>query len=135
MIINRWLPPKYHELTGQLVRFGISTGFSSACSVVLPIALHEGLGINERFAVATGFLAAYFGNMLLMRIFVFKSTNDLRQDIPRFIIANGIFRLAEYCAFLVLLAWTSLTYIIALVIVLSISAVLKFHSYRRLFGR
>jgi putative flippase GtrA len=135
MDINKWLPKKHQNLAGQLVRFGISTGFSAACSVLIPVILHEGFGVDERTAVAIGFTIAYIGNMLLVRAFVFKSVNNIKHDIPRYIVVNGLFRLAEYAAFLALLTWAPFTYLTSLLVILSVSAVIKFCAYRKLFDR
>lgn len=134
MEIKQLLPAKSHKLVGQLIRFGISTGFSASCSILIPVGLHEGFKINERIAVAIGFATAYLGNMLLMRIFVFKSSNSWKHDVTRYIVTNGTFRLAEYVVFLALLAWTPLSYITALLTILTTSAAIKFFAYQRLFS-
>lgn len=103
-------------------------------SFAAPIALHEGLGISEKVAVAIGFVIAYLGNILLLRVFVFKSANDWKHDFFGYIVTNGAFRLIEYGAFIYLIAHSSLNYMITLLIVLSLSSFIKFFAYRRLFG-
>ncbi len=134
MELLRWLPTRYHKLIGQMVRFGFSTAFSAAFSIIVPIGLHEGLGVNIKMAVAIGFVTAYFGNLVLMRSFVFKSGNSWKQDASAYVVTNAIFRLAEYLAFLALLAWTALTYVPALLVILCVSAIIKFFAYRKLFA-
>lgn len=121
-------------LIGQVMRFMVSTGFSAAMSFLLPIALHELFGVPEKTAVAIGFVTAYLGNMLLLRVFVFKSTNDWKRDIAGYIVTNGAFRLMEYGAFIALLNYSGLRYIPVLLIVLGVSAVVKFFAYRWLFA-
>ena len=92
------------------------------------------VGVPEKTAVAIGFVTAYLGNMLLLRVFVFKSTNDWKRDIAGYIVTNGVFRLMEYGAFIALLNYAGLQYIPVLLIVLGVSAVVKFFAYRWLFA-
>ncbi len=120
-------------LAAQLARFTVSTGFSAAMSFGLPIALHEWLGVGERIAVAIGFAAAYAGNIVLLRLFVFRSRGSWRKQLARYIPVNGAFRLAEYFAFLLLFERAGLDYRIAMLVVLGVSAGLKFFIYRWIF--
>lgn len=120
-------------LVAQLGRFVVSTGFSAAMSFGLPILLHEWLGVAQRIAVAIGFATAYVGNIVLLRLFVFRSSGSWRTQLSRYVPANGLFRLAEYLVFLVLLEWAGLDYRMAMVIVLGTSACLKFFVYRWIF--
>lgn len=120
-------------LMAQLARFMVSTGFSAALSFGLPIALHEWLGMGERIAVATGFAAAYIGNIVLLRLFVFRSRGSWRKQLVRYIPVNGAFRLAEYLSFLLLFERAGLDYRIAMLVVLAFSAGLKFFIYRWIF--
>lgn len=117
----------------QLMRFGLSSGLSGMLSFLLPIALHEIGGVPERLAVAVGFVSAYIFNFAMLRLFVFRSRNSLRADTLRYLPLNAAFRLAEYGGFLLLEGMLSLGYIASLFIVLTISTVLKFFGYRRVF--
>lgn len=121
------------KLAAQLARFMVSTGFSAAMSFGLPILLHEWFGTAERVAVAIGFAVAYVGNIALLRLFVFQSRGSWRKQLARYIPANGAFRLAEYVAFLLLLERAGLDYRIAMLVVLGVSAGLKFFIYRWIF--
>lgn len=118
----------------QVFRFGLSSGMSAALSFILPVALHELGGVAERVAVAIGFACAYLFNFAMLRLFVFRSGNTLRQDALRYLPMNGAFRLAEYGAFLFLNSVLLLNYALAVFIVLTVSTVLKFFGYRRIFG-
>ncbi len=122
------------SIAAQLARFMVSTGFSAAMSFGLPIALHEWLGVGERIAVAIGFAAAYVGNIVLLRLFVFQSRGSWRKQLARYIPVNGVFRLAEYFAFLLLFERAGLDYRIAMFVVLGVSAGLKFFVYRWIFA-
>lgn len=118
---------------GQLARFMVSTGFSAAMSFGLPVILHERAGVAERTAVAIGFAAAYIGNIVVLRLFVFQSRGSWRKQLARYVPANGGFRLAEYLAFLLLFERGGLDYRIAMLVVLGVSAGLKFFVYRWIF--
>lgn len=120
-------------ITGQLLRFGVSTGFSAALSFGLPVLLHEWLAISPRRAVAIGFIIAYLGNILLLRLFVFRSRGSWMGQVLRYIPTNGAFRLCEYLGFLALYDHLRLDYRLALVLVLGVSAILKFFAYRLIF--
>ena len=121
------------KIAGQLFRFGISTGFSAALSFGLPLLLHEHFGVPETLAVAIGFAAAYLGNIWLLRNFVFRSTGNWRREVLRYVAWNAVARLLEYAAFYALFANVGFDYRVALLLVLGISAVLKFFLYRWVF--
>lgn len=123
------------RLVGQVVRFGASTGVSAVLSFGLPMLLHEQFGISESVAVAIGFAVAYVLNILLLRSFVFQSNGAWREQLPRYLLANGIFRMTEYGAFLLLFHRLQVDYRISVICVLGISAVAKFFVYRLVFDR
>lgn len=114
----------------QLFRFALSTAISASLTVGLPILLHEGLGMDERPAVAIAFVAALMVNFVVMRHFVFAARGSAREDMVRYVVTNTGFRLAEYAAFALLFTVLRLGYIVALLIVLGTSTVLKFVTYR-----
>ncbi len=122
------------KLAGQLFRFAISTGFSAALSFGLPLLLHEYFDVAEALAVAIGFAAAYLGNIWLLRNFVFRSTGNWRSEIFRYVIWNAVARVIEYTAFYLLFRSFGFDYRIALLLVLGVSAVLKFFLYRWVFA-
>jgi putative flippase GtrA len=128
------VPPRVTNFAGQVFRFGISTGFSAALSFGLPLLLHEHLGVPEASAVAAGFVTAYIGNIWLLRSFVFRSTRNLRGDVFRYVTCNAVARLLEYTAFYLLFETFRFDYRIALLLVLGVSAVLKFFLYRWIFA-
>ena len=120
-------------ITGQILRFGLSTGFSAAMSFGVPVLLHEYADMPQRLAVAIGFFAAYVGNIVLLRLFVFRSKGSWRAQVLRYIPTNGVFRLCEYFAFLGLFEKLGLDYRVALLLVLGTSSVIKFFAYRLIF--
>jgi putative flippase GtrA len=126
--------PRFTRFAGQVVRFGISTGFSAALSFGFPLLLHEYLGVSELVAVAIGFATAYAGNILLLRNFVFRSTGNWRGEVVRYVIWNGVARLLEYATFYLLFRSLDFDYRVALLLVLGVSTVLKFFLYRWVFA-
>lgn len=125
--------PDVVAMASQLMRFAVSTGLSAVLSFGLPIALHEYFGVAEKTGVAIGFAAAYVGNIVLLRVFVFRSQGSWRQQLARFIPANAVFRLLEYGAFLLLFERLGLDYRLAVLIVLGTSTLVKFFAYRLIF--
>jgi putative flippase GtrA len=126
--------PRLTKFAGQIFRFGISTGFSAALSFGFPLLLHEYLGVPEVLAVAIGFATAYVGNIWLLRNYVFRSTGSWRSEVFRYVIWNGVARLLEYATFYLLFRSLGFDYRIALLLVLGVSAVLKFFLYRWVFA-
>ena len=120
-------------LLGQLARYGLSTLFSASLSFGLPVLLREVFGLESWLAVAIGFAIAYVGNLLLLKLFVYRSKGGWGGDTARYVVTNGAFRLAEYGAYLALERLAGLDYRIAVLIVLAVSAVLKFFAYRYVF--
>lgn len=114
----------------ELGRFGISTAISASITLGLPVALHEGLGVRPEQAVLIAFCVALAVNFAVMRGFVFAGRSSPAGDLLRFASANVGFRAFEYVAFLLLFTAARLQYVVALVIVLVVSTVLKFCTYR-----
>ncbi len=121
-------------LIPQAARFAVSTGISATLSFVLPIILHELFGVPTKIAVAVSFAIAYLVNIALLRIVVFRSQSSWLRQLLIYIPTNGLFRLAEYLAFVVLLDWAGLDYRLSILLVLGVSAVTKFFVYRIVFG-
>ena len=129
------IPPPWinQRLLRQLYRFGVSTGLSLTLSFALPVSLHEYFGVATKLAVGVGFITAYVMNFVLVRRFVFQSERGWRSDIPRYVLTNGAFRITEYGAFLIVSGLSHVNYAICLFVILAVSSVLKFLSYRFLF--
>lgn len=121
------------EIGGQLVRFGISTGFSAAMSFGLPIVLHGMLGMAVEVAVAIGFATAYAINIVLLRLFVFRSRGSWLRQLAHYIPTNGAFRVIEYLSFLGLFRLLHVDYRISIFVVLATSSSIKFFVYRIIF--
>ena len=122
------------RLWQQAARFGVATGVGVALSLILPVLLREALGVAAPAAVAVGFAASFVANFVLHRTFVFNSRNDWARDAWRYLVTNGSLRLLEYGAFLVLHQGAGIHYAVSVFVVLSVSTVVKFFAYRRLFA-
>jgi putative flippase GtrA len=123
------------ERLAELVRYGIATALSATVTLGVPVALHEGLDVSERHAVGIAFAAAFALNFITTRSFVFRSTGKARNDLPRYVLTSLAFRLAEYGAFL-LLFQMGLLYYVAQFIVVSLSLVIKFLTFKTfVYGR
>ena len=116
-----------------MVRYSVSTLFSATLSFGLPVLLRETFGLESWLAVAIGFATAYVGNLLLLKLFVYRAKGGWAGDTARYIVTNGAFRLTEYASYLALERLAGLDYRIAVLIVLAVSAVIKFFVYRYVF--
>lgn len=121
--------PDWH----QLLRFLLTSGISAMITVGLPILLVELAGFPERRAVQIAFASAYVFNLVVVRGFVYRSSNHWARDLVVYMVVNGLFRLAEYGLFVALTAGLGLAYYLALVAVLGLSTVAKFFAYRFVF--
>lgn len=118
------------RLFGQLARYGVLTLVSACVTVGLPILLHEFGHLTPPHAAAIAFVTAFFVNFFSLRRLVFRSGRGARRDLGTYILSSLVFRSAEYAAFLALDA-AGVYYIVALLIVLTVSAITKFLWYRR----
>jgi putative flippase GtrA len=116
---------------GQVVRFGAMTLMSASVTVGLPIILHEFFGVRPHLAAAIAFAAAFLLNFLSLRRLVFRSERGAARDFVTFALSSLAFRGAEYVAFLLLTTMLRVHYVVALLCVLSLSALAKFFWYRR----
>ena len=82
-----------------------------------------------------GLVAAYLSNLFAIRKYVFGSTNSWRSDVPKYVVANAVFRVVEYLVFEFLFTRLAINYAVALLAVLTASTLLKFFAYRFLFDR
>ena len=123
-----------HALLAQLARFGASTGLSAGFTFGFPVLLHEWGGVSEKVSVGVGFATAYLLNILLLRLFVFRSKGSWRAQLTRYLPMNGLFRFAEYLTFIVLLEKLGIDYRVAMLAVLGTSAIIKFFAYRWVFA-
>jgi putative flippase GtrA len=111
-------------------RYLVVTVFSASVLLAGPYVLHEWLGVGKHIAVAIAFIVALIANFIIARFYVFRSRNNWRTQFARFAITSASMRVGEYLAFLAVHMWTDLYYVLAVLIVLLVSFVLKFVIYR-----
>jgi putative flippase GtrA len=116
---------------GQIVRFGIMTAMSASVTLGLPILLHEAFGLIPQYAAAIAFVVAFLLNFVSLRRLVFRSSRGAARDFITFTLSSVAFRATEYVAFLGLTLLVHMHYVIALLLVLTSSAMAKFLWYRR----
>jgi putative flippase GtrA len=123
------------ERIASLARFALGGVLSSAVVLGVSAGLHEGGFTGERVAAAVGLAASLVVNFNVMRHFVFRGAQEplLRQWL-QFLVSSGVLRGLEYVAFLIVLDVFQLQYLLALLLVLGASFVLKFVIYGRVFG-
>ena len=124
---------RYGGTISRLLRFGLATIVSASLTFVLPIFAHEMAGIAENTAVAIGFASAYVVNLILLKVFVYRSSGNWAKEVGRYIVVNGAFRLVEYASFYALSNIAGWDYRLSVLVVLALSAVAKFSAYRFVF--
>lgn len=122
---NRW--------NGQIARYGVSGVVSAAVTVGLPVLLHEVAGIEQAKAAAISQTTALLVNFIMIRMFVFRSRRGAARDFVHFAASAVAFRGSEYALFLLLFKIGGLYYLMALILTLGASTLLKFIWYRFLF--
>lgn len=116
-----------------LVRFGLGGVVSSAVALGGTALLHETADVPERVAAAAGLAASLLVNFVMLRVFVFKSTQQSAwRQVPMFLATSGVFRALEYGGFFLVNTYLHLQYLLAMVLVLGTSFVLKFLVYEGL---
>lgn len=120
---------------GQLARFGLSSLASATVSLGLPALLHEVFGVEQKTAVAISQTSVLLLNFLMIRLFVFRSQGRAGRDLGYYVGSTVVFRGSEYVLFLALFELVGMYYLVALVLTLGTSTVVKFVWYRFLFGR
>ncbi len=123
-----------NTVLNQMMRFGLVTGMSASVTVGLPVVLHEFGNISPRIAVAISFVAGFAFTFLATRRLVFNSKSKPWRDLLVFAGSTALFRSAEYLTFLLLMDSLGLYYVLALLISLVFSMVLKFFWYRYVFA-
>ena len=113
-----------------LLRFGMGGLLSSGVALATTAALHELGSLTERRAAAVGLGAALIVNFLVLRYFVFRGTRSpFLSQLVLFLGSSGVFRGLEYLGFLLVNGVLGIHYLLALIIVLGCSFILKFAVY------
>jgi putative flippase GtrA len=114
---------------GEFLRYVAATLISVAITLGLPILLHEVFRVEERVAVGVALALAFVVNFITTRLYVFKSAGNAKSELKRFIGVSLAFRLLEYGLFLLLFS-LGIVYYLAQAIILVLSFIFKFITYR-----
>jgi putative flippase GtrA len=117
-------------LQKQSVRYLLATVFSATVSFCLPVVLHEIAKMTEETSVAISFSVVFLVNFITARVFVFRSNVAPMFQLVKFAASSVFFRFVEYLAFLAALRFLGLHYLVALLLVLTISSIAKFFFQR-----
>ena len=115
-----------------LTRFFAGGVVSAGVTLGTTALLHEVAAVSEPVAAAIGLATALVVNFGVLRFFVFRGTKmPLRRQLLMFLGSSGVFRGLEYAGFFALhLLGTH--YLLALVVVLGGSFIVKFFVYEKL---
>jgi len=83
-----------HDLTGPLIRYGISGGFVGLVYLSLPLLLHDVVGLPLEGAIPIAYAVAITLQFNLQRHFVFRHLDEFelttRQQIARYGVLAGV---------------------------------------------
>lgn len=119
---------------GPALRFPIAVGISASLTIGSPILMVNFLGFSERVAVAIAMVMAFCVNFFLNKFFVFRSRHKARRQLLRFLATNILMRIIDYIAFLALFSGLGLHYLLAMVLVLSVTTTTRFFLFSRIFA-
>ena len=114
------------EISRQTFRYLTTTIQSAAITLGLPWVLHDFGNVTEKKAVAIAFLCAFFINFFILKYWVFRSKNQTSSQLLTFAITSALFRGAEYLAFILLLHFLQINYLVSIFLILCISLICKF---------
>jgi putative flippase GtrA len=116
----------------KLIRFAAGGVLSSGVTLGVTALLHELVGVSESVAAAGGLATALIVNFVFLRIVVFGSrAAPIMHQLAKFLASSGAFRAFEYVAFLIVNSLFPIHYLVALILVLGSSFLLKFLVYER----
>ena len=127
-------------MTGQLgapARFVALGATSFSLNLGMTVVLHEFFGVSPELAFAAALITVFCVNFSIMRWWVFRGTpRPLLDQLLGFGVSSLFFRGSEYLGYLLLYRWAGLTYVVAAVVVISVSFSLKYVVYNSwLFAR
>lgn len=113
-----------------LVRFALGGALSASVVLGMSALLREGGFVGERAAAAIGLASALAVNFATMRLFVFRGTRrPIAGQALGYLASSAVFRGLEYAGFLALHSLLALHYLVALLLSLAASFLLKFLFY------
>ena len=125
------------EKLGAPARFVALGATSFSLNLGITAVLHESFGVSPEFAFAAALVTVFFVNFAAMRWWVFRGTpRPLLDQLLGFGLSSLFFRGTEYLGYLLLYRWADLPYLMAALVVISVSFGLKYVAYNSwLFAR
>ena len=119
------------------LRFGVTTLVALTLHLVINVGGHELLGISSNILYPITLVSISASTFLLFRFFVYpeaKEKNAIRQG-GGFVLTSIVFRLLEWCLFVVLFNVVGLWYVTCIIIVQVVGTISKFLFYNSfIFG-
>lgn len=114
----------------RLARFIAVSAVGFPLNLAVTVFVHEVLGASEEFAFAVALAVVFLFNFAACRYVIFRATSgDPRRQLFRYALYSAVFRLAEYVAFLLVRSVFDTQYLLAALLVLGVSFLLKFRFY------
>ena len=114
-----------------LLRWTACSGFSFATVLGITAGLHEIVGIDEKFSFLAPLVFVFFINFITLRYFVYgRSTRPIITQFIQYGVSAMIFRSLEYCAYWLALDLLGVNYLVAVLVIMPTSFLLKFLFYR-----
>jgi putative flippase GtrA len=123
--------PQLPATAKQISGFGAVGALTFAANLAVTAGLHELAGLNVEISYAGGYTTALFVSFLLCRYTIFSATteNPFRQ-FAIFAISSILFRGLEYIASVLCYKFFGMQYLLAMVLVQSLTFIIKFFYYR-----
>jgi len=120
-------------VAGQLgsgARFVALGALSFSLSLGITAVLHELFGVSPEVSFAVALVSVFCSNFAAMRWWVFRGTaRPWLDQLLGFGLSSLLFRGAEYLGYLLLYRTVGLPYLVAALVVISVSFCLKYIAY------
>jgi len=114
----------------RLARFVGVAAVGFPLNLAVTVFVHEILGASEEMAFAVALITLFVFYFLANRHFTFRATGgDPSRQLFRYAVFSALFRLSEFLGFLVIHTLFDVQYVIAAVVILGTSFLLKFYFY------
>ncbi len=112
------------------MRFIAVSAVGSPLNLAVTAVVHECFGASEELAFAVALTAVFLFNFVACRYVIYRATSgDPRRQLLKYFFFSAVFRLLEYLAFLLIRSVFDTQYLVAAILVLGVSFLLKFKFY------
>ena len=118
----------------QMFRYLINSGLSFGLNIGMTVFLAEIIQLPEEIAFLIALVVVFASNFLMLRYFVYEAKEkSLKNQFVHYFFSVTGFRILEYLSFLFFHTWLKFEYRVVAIVVLTISAIVKFFFYRLIF--